>query len=242
MDQEPVNDIPDKKNDGETLAHPVVAFLIPTYKTPYLTSDLLSAALTSGKYAGCTFVLLLDIGDPNLLMYKTLVDNVRTKGLSAGFFIFDGTPYCGKVNRVAPIVTADCVCVIDSQHLPVAGNGVPFADAVRNWLASSIEPMRVGTFVTDGFYPLVTRKLVDRLGYMFHPLCYGRIEAEGWLLSLADALGILSPVPDGNVIESSTDGVEIEGDSTQEDASWVDETLKQTLDDEVARLASYLVH
>ena len=48
---------------------PVVAFLLPTYKTPFLTSDLLSAAIACKKFDGCTFVLLLDARDPYLLMY-----------------------------------------------------------------------------------------------------------------------------------------------------------------------------
>ena len=94
------------ENAGEGAPTSAVAFLIPTYKTPRLTADLLSAALACGKYDGCVFVLLLSLDDPNLLSYKTLVENVREKGLSAGYFIFDGTPYCGMINRVAPIVPA----------------------------------------------------------------------------------------------------------------------------------------
>ena len=218
-----------------------VAFLVPTYKTPRLTADLLSAALACGKYDGCTFVLLLSLEDPNLLSYKTLVENVRMKGLSAGYFIFDGTPYCGMVNRIAPIVSADCVCVIDGSHLPFIEGDAQFAEYVRKWLALSPEPMRLGTFIAEGFYPLVTRKLVDRLGYMFHPLCYGRIEAENWLLSLAGGLGLLSEIPGGGVIESSADGAEIIGVSREADAQWVDGTLEQTLADETDRLAAYLV-
>lgn len=218
-----------------------VAFLVPTYKTPRMTADLLSAALACGKYEGCTFVLLLSLEDPNLLSYKTLVENVRAKGLSAGYFIFDGTPYCGMVNRVAPIVVADCVCVIDSSHLPFIEGDGQLVEGVKKWLALSPEPMRLGTFVADGFYPLVTRKLVERLGYMFHPLCYGRIEAENWLLSVSGGLGLLSAIPGGGVIESSADGVEIIGLSREADSQWVDGTLEQTLADETDRLAAYLV-
>lgn len=224
--------------DGEG-KHPAVAFLVPAYKTPYLTAELLSAAAASGKFEGCTFVLLLDAADPHLLQYKALVDNVRARGLSVGFFIFDGTPYCGMINRVAPIVTADCLCVLDSTHLPMAEGNV--AAAVRAWLASSVEPMRVGTFVADGFFPLVTRKLVDRLGYIFHPLCYGREEAESWLLAVGEALGVLSEVPACTVVESGADGVEILGTSDPADSRWVNETLAQALPDEAERLSGYLL-
>ncbi|OQA04705.1 MAG: hypothetical protein BWY66_02916 [bacterium ADurb.Bin374] len=229
------------ENAGEGAPTSAVAFLIPTYKTPRLTADLLSAALACGKYDGCVFVLLLSLDDPNLLSYKTLVDNVREKGLSAGYFIFDGTPYCGMINRVAPIVPADCLCVLDSTHLPFVDGDESFAENVRKWLASSPEPMRVGAFTAEGFYPLVTRKLADRLGYLFHPLCYGRIEAENWLLSVAGDLGLLSTIPGGGIIESSADGVEIIGTSVETDSRWVDDTLAQTLDDETERLAAYLV-
>jgi hypothetical protein len=225
---------------GEPIV-PVVAFLIPTYKTPYLTSDLLSAALACGKFVGCTFVLLLDKEDPHILTYKTLVENVREKGLSAGFFVFDGTPYCGKINRVAPIVSAECLCVLDSRHLPMIDGVASFAEGVRSWLALSPEPMRVGTFTEECFFPLVTRKLVDRLGYMFHPLSYGRVEAENWLLTLSSAVGILSSVAGGKIIESSADGVEIVGTSDPEDSRWVDEILDQTVDEEAERLTGYLL-
>lgn len=239
MDSVSTSPVPEQTRDGNPEQQPAVAFLIPTYKTPYLTADLLGAAQSCGKFAGCTFVLLLDAEDPNLLAYRALVENVREKGLSAGFFIFDGTPYCGKINRVAPIVSAPCLCVLDSTHLPMTE--LPFAEAVRKWLAESAEPMRVGTVGEDGSYPVVTRKFVDRLGYMFHPLCYGRVEAEGWLLSVADALGVLSPISGGSVAQSSADGVEIVGSSDQEDAAWVSETLAQTLGDEAERISGYLV-
>ena len=239
MDDVSTSPVPEQTADGKPSEKPAVAFLIPTYKTPYLTADLLGAAQSCGKFADCTFVLLLDADDPNLLAYRALVENVRANGLSAGFFIFDGTPYCGKINRVAPLVSSPCLCVLDSTHLPMTD--LPFAEAVRKWLAASAEPMRVGTVGDDGSYPIVTRKLVERLGYMFHPLCYGRVEAEGWLLSVADALGVISPIPGGSVAQSSADGVEITGASDQEDAEWAEETLAQTLGDEVERLAGYLV-
>lgn len=237
MSDTPENGTP--VDGGPAAKRPVVAFLVPTYKTPYLTADLLNAALACGQFADCTFVLLLEGSDPHLLKYKALVDNVREKGLSAGFFIFDGTPYCGKINRVAPIVAADCLCVLDSSHLPMVAGGVGAAAA--KWLAASPEPMRVGTFFEGGSYPLVTRELVDRLGYMFHPLCYGRMEAENWLLALGAALDVLSPIPGGKVVESTADGVEIEGSSDPDDARWADETLAQTLDDETDRLSDYLL-
>ena len=226
---------------GDTSKDPAVAFLLPTYKTPFLTADLLMAASACGKFNGCTFVLLLDVGDPQLLAYKNLVANMREKGLSVGFFVFDGTPYCGKINRVAPIVNADCVCVIDSSHLPFVNGESSVAEVVRTWLTSTSEPMRIGTFVAEGFYPVVTRKLIDRLGYMFHPLCGGRIAAENWLLTIASELGIVSMVPDCKVIESSADAVEIEGVDDPDDIRWTGETLCQTLEDEAERLGQYLL-
>ena len=88
--------------ENNATVHPV-AFLLPTYKTPLLTSNLLHTAHSCGCYADCLFVLLLDSRDPSLLVYKEMIDIVREKGLSAGYFIFDGTPYCGKINRVVPI-------------------------------------------------------------------------------------------------------------------------------------------
>lgn len=230
----------EKKTGGGEGNRPAVAFLVPSYKTPFLTSDLFAAALASGKYADCAFILLLEASDPHILKYRALVENVREKGLAAGYFIFDGTPYCGQINRVAPLVPADAVCVIDAKHLPVV-EGPSFAESVRAWLATSPEPMRVGTFCENGLFPLVTPKLIERMGYLFHPLCYGRTEAEEWVLSLGSALGIVSAIPGGSVIESSADGVEIIGVSSVEDTEWASATLEQILEEETERLSDYLV-
>jgi len=219
----------------------VLSFLIPTYRTPLLTGELLYAALACGNFSGCQFVLLLDASDPHLLAYKALVESVREKGLSVGFFVFDGTPYCGMINRVAPIVTSDCLCVLDSRHMPLVENGVPVAEAVSRWIATSPQTMRVGIFSDNVCYPVVTRKLVERLGYMFHPLCYGRPEAENWLLNIGSSLGILSSIPNAKIVESPADGVEIIGVSEHEDAVWVDETLGEILGDETERLEHYLL-
>jgi len=227
--------------DGKTVSRPVVAFLVPAYKTPLLTSDMLSAALSSGKFKDCAFVLLLDLEDPNLLTYKTIAENVREKGLNCGYFVFDGTPYAGMINRVAPIINADCLCVIDSTHLPMPNGEPGMAEVLRKWLGSSIQIMRVGIFIDEGFYPVVTRKLVDRLGYLFHPICYGRSEAEHWLLRLSSEIGIMDMIPDCKIIESLADGVELAGTSDENDAGWANETLAQILEDETDRLSGYLI-
>ena len=237
-----MNEMATEKNvNGKTENRPVVAFLVPTYKTPLLTSDMFSAALASGKFKDCTFILLLDLEDPNLLTYKTLVENVREKGLDCGYFVFDGTPYPGMINRIAPIIVADCICVIDSTHLPIPNGECGMAETLRGWLAASIQNMRVGIFISDGFYPVVTRKLVDRLGYLFHPICYGRTEAEHWLLRLSSEIGVLDMIPDCKIIESSADGIEIIGLSDEDDVRWANETLEQILADETDRLSAYIV-
>lgn len=222
-----------------------VAFLVPSYKTPLLAADLLHAAAAAGAaFEGCSFVLLLDAADPNLPAYFETVLAVREKGLKAGYIVFDGAPYCGCVNRVAPIVDAETVCVLDNRHLPTidaAVEGGNVAAAIRIWLGQSPQRMRVGSFSDAGFFPVVTQKLIERLGYMFHPLCYGRIEAENWLLSVAESLGVLSPIPGASVFESPAETVEICGASDDADAKWVDDTLAQTLAETVERLDGYLV-
>lgn len=218
-----------------------VCFLIPTYKTPLLTSDLLHAAQDSGAFEGCAFALLLDASDPHLLVYRTLVENLRAKGMTVGFFVFDGTPYCGMVNRVAPIIEADSFCVLDSRHLPMPEAGGRVAEAVSRWFGTSPEPMRVGTFTEDGFYPVVTQRLIERLGYMFHPLAVGRIEAENWLLSLAEEVGILGKIEGCRLIESGADAVEIVGLSDEEDIRWTDATLEQVLEPVAEGLRKHLV-
>lgn len=228
-------------SDGKAIAtRSPICFLLPAFKTPLLTSDLLHAANESGLFQGCPFALLLEASDPHLLTYRTTVERLREDGMTLGFFIFDGTPYCGAVNRVAPIIDAEAFCVIDGRHMPFT-DGKKMADAVVEWLASSAEPMRVGSFTEDGAYPVVTRKLIDRLGYMFHPLAKGRIEAENWLLSLGTALGVRSIVPGCRIVESQADAVEIIGSSDEEDIRWTDATLEQILDDECERLEKYLV-
>ena len=230
------------RDDGKTECQPVLAFLVPTYKTPLLTADLFSVASASGKFAGCSFALLLQAEDPNLLAYKTIVENFRERGLTCGYFVFDGTPYAGMINRVAPIINADCLCVIDSTHLPMPNGASTMLETVSKWFAMSLQQMRVGMFTNDGLYPLVTKKFVDRLGYLFHPLCYGRSEAEHWLLKLSSEIGTLSEIADCKIIESSADGVEILGASDENDAAWATETLEQTLADETVRLSEYVVH
>lgn len=234
MDEAPKSDVPVKKPPN------AISFLLPTYKTPLLTGELLHTAAHSGEFAGCQFVLLLDLSDPYFLAYRGLVASVREKGLNAGYFVFDGTPYCGTVNRAAPILDTECVCVIDSKHLPLAEGG-DMAGKVRRWLASSAQQMRVGTFTADGSYPVVTRKLVDRLGYMFHPLAYGREDAENWLLALGNRLDIVSEIPGGKVVVSQADGAEIVGESEDADILWVGDTLAQILEDEAERLGAYLI-
>ena len=240
MDNETNADVPQQKNSPSETKR--IAFLLPCYKTPLLASNLLHMAHDSGRYVGCAFILLLDAHDPFLLLYRELVDILTEKGMSVGYCITDGAPYCGKINRIASIVNADSVCVIDNLHLPTPKDDASFADKIDAWLKSHPEPMKIGIFNEEGFYIVVTKKLIERLGYLFHPLCYGRCEAEQHLLSLGDKLDIIAPIEGCVVLESKNDGAEIEGFSSDEDAQWVSQTLEQTLEEEVERLSDYLLN
>lgn len=219
----------------------VITFLLPCFKTPLLTSDLLYTVLETKMFDGCAFVLLLEADDPSLDVYKELVDNVRDKGLECGYFVFDGTPYCGKVNRIASILNSLSVCVLDNKHFPISTNIITMKEAVETWLKTRVEPMGVGVFNEVGDYPVVTRSLIDRLGYMFHPLCFGREEAERWLLSIGNELGVLGLIDGFDMVEAQAQVLDIQGFSTDEDVAWVSKTLEQLLDEEVMRLSEHLV-
>lgn len=240
MDNETNADVPQQKNSPSETKR--IAFLLPCYKTPLLASNLLHMAHDSGRYVGCAFILLLDAHDPFLLLYKELVDILTEKGMTVGYCITDGAPYCGKINRIASIVNADSVCVIDNLHIPTSNDDTPFVDKIDAWLKSHPEPMKIGIFNEEGFYIVVTKKLIERLGYMFHPLCYGRYEAEQHLLSLGDKLDIITAIEGCVVLESKNDGAEIEGFSSDEDAQWAAQTLEQTIEEETERLSDYLLN
>lgn len=220
-----------------------IVFLLPCWKTPLLTSSLLYTALETGKHKHCGFVLLLDANDPFLLLYRDLTDVLAGKGMRIGYAITDGTPYCGKINRIAPVIDADTVCVIDSTHLPVCTeDDMDTGDKIRSWFASSPEPMRVGVFTEDCVYPVISRKLIDRMGYAFHPLAFGRIEAERYISALSSHLGVQSRIDGCIVMEGKDrDGVEIEGVSDKEYADWVTQVLTQTIEDEAGRIGMYLL-
>jgi len=235
--------VSDKQDKETTPEQSTVTFLIPCYNTPLLTSDLLYTALDSKLFVGCQFALLLQASDPRVETYKELVVTIREKGLDVGYFIFDGTPFCGMINRVAPILNTRSVCVLNNQHSPwyTGKDGIGIAGAIDLWLNQAVEPMRVGVFDGQGNYPVVTKHLIERLGYMFHPLCTGREEAERWLLMVAEKLAIIGTIPDCKLIASSADTFDLLGFSTEEEMVWVLQVLTQLTDDEVERIGTYLV-
>lgn len=223
-----------------TPVRPCVAFLIPTYKTPTMCAELLYAAHTSHLYNGCAFVLLTDRSDPSFPAYKACAEGFRDKGLDVGYIIGDGVPYAGMINRVAHIIDTDCVCVLTNKHLPVPKVGL-MADKIRSWLSGSMETMRVGMFSSSTCFPVVTQKMIERLGYVYHPLCRGREEAEVWLVTVAANLGVISEIPDCMVKEAKIDGTELLGYTDKQTGEWTMDVLRQTLEHECERLRPYLV-
>lgn len=239
----------ENKEAEKTAASSVIAFLLPCYKTPLLTSDLLHTAKQSEQYdKRCKFVLLLDRYDPFQEDYRKLVDAMYAEGMNIGSFTFNGALYNAKVNRLATIIDATTVCCIDSKHLPYSTSSLGnFADCIVAWLSSSLDAMRVGVLsevASDNAFcrfPVVTRAFIDRLGYLYHPLCRSAISAEWWIEMLAKELGILSLIPNAGAVESNTEGVEILGVSSEEDTEWSIQTLQQTLSDETEALSEYLL-
>ena len=215
-----------------------VAFLLPTYKTPSMTAELLYAANGAGLYADCPFVLLLDRSDPAIGAYTACVENLREGGMSVGYITSDGVPYAGMINRVAHLIEADSLCVIDNKHLPVTEG--PVVEVVSEWLSSMYVPMGLAVFGEAPCYPVVTQKLIERLGYMFHPLCEGRAEAERWLISVATKAGVACRLS-GRVMESKVDGVEILGYSSNDSFKWTVDVLSHVVDDVAAHIRHHVV-
>lgn len=221
-----------------------VTFLLPCYNTPLLTSDFLYNANELGCFAGTPFVLLLDGRDPRLNVYQEMVKNLIAKGFTVGYLTFDGTPYCGKINRASQVLNTKSVCVLDNKHLPLPTDNedsVNMLEKIEAWQKTFIDPMTIGVFDQTGSYPVISKKLIERLGYMFHPLSYGRESAENWLISLGNKVGLISLIPDCTLIESKVEEFEVAGWSRDEDKRWVEQTLNEIFDDEVERLESYLV-
>jgi hypothetical protein len=220
-----------------------LTFLIPCFNTPLLTSDLLYAVIESKQFEDCAVVLLLELSDRHLEVYKELVANVRNRGLNAGYLVSDGTPYAGKINRAALMIDSAAFCVLDN-HMMVAS--ATETGTVRNsvieWLQSSPEPMKVGVFDQNCVFPVVSKLFTERLGYLYHPLCYGRVEAERWVISLAHDLEILSTIEGCTLLVSPSKNVDPEPFSTEADREWALQTLEQIRADEVDRLADRLIH
>lgn len=219
-----------------------ITFLIPCYNTPLLTSDLLYGALQTKSFDGCAFALLLELSDPAVFVYKELVENVRKKGLNVGYMIYDGTRYCGKVNRASPIINTLTLCVLDNSHLPIAfekdgKDVVPMKARILEWHnATGPEPMKIGAFDESGSYPVVTKKIVERLGYLYHPLAFGRVEAENWLIRVGETTKLISKIGNCGFIESPSKTLEYDGLSDKEDIAWVTGTLEMTLADTVEHI------
>jgi len=221
-----------------------VTFLLPCYDTPLLTSDFLYGANQLGCFVDTPFVLLLELRDPRLNVYKEMVNNLIKKGMNVGYLIFDGTPYCGKINRVAHILNTKAICVLDNTHLPMPMCDKPepkVTEEIALWQQSILEPMTIGVFDEMGNYPVISKKLIERLGYMFHPLSYGRESAENWLCSLGNELGLISRIPDFQIMASKTKEIEIAGQSLAEDKRWVEGILGQIFDEEKERINRYMV-
>lgn len=227
-------------SQGRLTEWPPLAFLVPSYKTPAMCAELLCTAHKAGIYTGCSFVLLLDTSDPSLSAYKACVTNLHEDGMDVGYVVSDGATYAGMVNRVAHVIAAQTVCVIDNKHLPMPKSGT-MADTIRGWLSGTLEVMRVGVFDDTHSYPVLTRKMVERLGYVVHPLCAGRVEAEDWVVSVAANIGVASVIPDCIVAESNVDGVELIGYSDDESVKRTIGVLRDFMADECVRLRSHVI-
>lgn len=236
--------------DGKTASRLAATLFVPSYCTPLLTADMLYTAFESGKYNRCKFVLLLDRSDKFLTAYTDIVKELNKKNdpddsddlddlsCSVGYFIFDGTPYAGKVNRLSAMVNSRSVCVVTSKSLPWHSAGL--ANCIDTELDKFPQPMRV---LVDEYMrcPIVTLPLVERLGYLFHPLCFGKRDAEVWLRNVADRLGVLQVADGLMTVESKADGEEVIGWVHEDDVQWSINSLNEILDLEVERLSEYIV-
>lgn len=220
---------------------PPVVFALPTYRTPLLTSELLYTAVEMGLYKDCMFAVLLETSDPDIQYYMRMIKSLNERGLHVTYMLTTGMSYTAPINRLAMTVDTDALCVIDSFHLPYVSN-MSMAEAVKKWLESSPQVMKLGLFGEDLYeYPIISTPMIDIVGYMFHPLAIGRKEAERWMVQLASGIKVASTFPKSSVLESKTDGIEIVGYSSDNDQRWVGSVLNDVYGSEVERLSGFLL-
>lgn len=226
-------------NDESTKTMDVCTFLIPSFATPLLVSETLYTAKESNKYDRCGFVLLLDRSDKALQVYVDLVKALHEDGFKVGYIIFDGTPYCGKVNRLSAMVNSRTVCVLGNKAILWEGEK-QIAEYIEEHLAKMPQPMQV-ILPKNGESPIVSLPLVERLGYLYHPICFGKYDSEMWIKQLAIRLGIAQVAEGLSCLSSIAGGSDTIGGVSKEDAKWSMSVLNEILDAEVKRLGEYIL-
>ena len=220
----------------------ICAFLIPVYRTPLITSEMIfTLAKMKDKYLKCSFVIITDNSDKYMNAYPYIVRNARKMGLNVGYYIVDGCLYPAKINNLATIVSADFVCAVDSSHIPYPTNDKPIAETIASWASGINGLMRIGYMGDTASYPVVGKKFIERVGYLYHPICRGRMDAENWINALGNKLGLTSKIPDCAIIQSKEDVSEFDGYSTEEDIAWSGSVLSNVLDEESEELSQRLV-
>ena len=220
----------------------ICAFLIPVHGTPLITSEMMfTVAKMKDRYQKCSFIIIADNDDKFMNVYPYIVRNARKMGLNAGYYIVDGCLYTAKINNLAMLVSSDFVCALDSSHIPYPTGEKPMADVIASWAVGINGLMRVGHMGDTNSYPVVGKKLIERTGYLYHPLCRGRVDSENWINSLGGKLGLVSKIPDCAIIQSKEDVSEFDGYSTDEDIQWSEEVLSNVLEEDSEELSKRLV-
>lgn len=222
--------------------------LIPTIGCVEEVADLLYTCEDMPCYNNdkkSQIVLLLDRYDECLAGYIKLTELMIRRGkLKVGYILFEGCSYTAMVNRAALMVASRTFCVGDCLTVPVGKDSRKISDIISDWRLNIKGEdgkalkggCKVGVFKEseDTELPVVTKEAVERLGYLFNPICRGRKDAEIWITTLAGKAKRLCEI-DGMVGIKNTN-VQIDEDPissvTDEDVKWSTAVLSVLLDEE----------
>ena len=180
----------------------MITFIVPTYANPNgLLTSLLSIrgnlSYLENHKESVECIVLFDCKDPSLRLGIDACESVELKPMPIRYFIYETPSLTSRVNHAAMYVATPFMCVINDDIILGKSNS-PLSDRVTTPLEEYKDRIVALYFCSkdendyDYRFPIVSKRVVELIGYLYHPICAVPVICERWINSIFDSLDRMS--------------------------------------------------
>jgi hypothetical protein len=192
----------------------MITFLIPSISNPKGLANVLASIRKDVFVKDTEVIVLLETTDIHREESVLVCQSPALHPMKVRMHTYDSPSLTARINHASMCCHTPLICVLNDDIILESAKGkveTLITEAVKECLDSILVLYLCRKDIGDNHYsyPIVTKRVVELLGYFYHPICACREICERWLGSMFHDLNRMLPITGVTVLRSTDNPTQV---------------------------------